>query len=160
MLTSLDGVGPAFMPLVRVGWAARPWLVLQMSLAGLGTRPEAESSAGRVRVGQQFAVMGGALRWRPDRVLWPFLSLSAGALHTSLDGQSGVATQGHRLDQWSVLMDGALGAGLRLSRRTFETLAAHLQVAQPYVAVHNLDAVAATSGRPNLLFTLTLGAWL
>jgi hypothetical protein len=53
-----------------------------------------------------------------------------------------------------------VGAGLRLSQRTFLTLAAHGQVAQPYVAVHIVDAVAATSGRPNLLLTLTLGARL
>jgi hypothetical protein len=160
LLTSLDGVGPAFMPLVRVGWAARPWLVLQTSIAGLGTRPQVEGATGQARVAQAFALLGGALRWRPDRFLWPFVSLSAGALRTSLSGQSGVLTQGHSLGQWSLLVDGAVGTGLRLSQRTFLTLAAHLQVAQPYVVVHILDSVAATSGRPNLLFTLTLGAWL
>jgi hypothetical protein len=81
-------------------------------------------------------------------------------LHTSLAGQSDVGTQGHDLGEWSVLVDGGAGVGLRLSRHFFASFAAHLQMAQPYVAVHILDAVAASSGRPNLLFTLTLGAWL
>jgi hypothetical protein len=160
VLTSLDGVGPAFMPLVRAGWAVRPWLLLQASMAGLGTRPEVETADGRVRVTQQFATLGAAFRWRHDKTLWPFVSLSAGALHTSLAGQSDVGTQGHDLGQWSALLDGGAGMGVQLSRRFFATFAAHLQIAQPYVAVHILDAVAATSGRPNLLFTLTLGAWL
>lgn len=160
MLTSLDGVGPAFMPLLRVGWAARPWLVLQMSIAGLGSRPEVKTDAGQARVAQAFAVLGGVIRWRSDKTLWPFVSLSAGTMHTSISGESGVATQGHSLKQWSLLGDGSVGTGLRLSPRMFLTLAAHVQVATPYVAVHILDSVAATSGRPNLLFTLTLGAWL
>lgn len=160
MLTSLDGVGPSFMPLVRVGWTARTWLVLQTSLAGLGSRPWVETSSGQARVAQQFVVLGAAIRWRSDKILWPFVALSLGALHTSLDGQSGVATQGHSVDQWSLLTDASVGAGLRLSPRTFLTLAAHGQVAQPYVAVHIVDTVAATSGRPNLLLTLTLGARL
>jgi hypothetical protein len=160
MLTSLDSVGPAFMPLLRLGWATRPWLALQLSLAGAGSRPEVDTSAGKTRVAQAFALLGGTARWRADKILWPFVSLSAGALYTSLSGQSGIGTQGHDLKQWSLLMDGAVGTGLRLSPHTFVTLGAHVQVAQPYVAVHMVDGLAATSGRPNLLFALTLGAWL
>ncbi len=160
MLTTLDGVGPAFMPLVRVGWAARPWLLLQTSVAGLGSRPTVSSMAGQARVAQRFALLGAVVRWRSAKRLWPFLSLSTGVLHSSLSGRSGVGTQGHALQQWSWLTDAAVGTGLRLSPRTFITLAAHAQVAQPYVAIHIVDAMAASSGRPNFLLTLTLGAWL
>jgi hypothetical protein len=39
------------------------------------------------------------------------------------------------------------------------TLAAHVQVAAPCLAIHFVDAVVATSGRPNLFLTLTIGAW-
>ena len=35
-----------------------------------------------------------------------------------------------------------------------------LQVAEPYLAVRFVDTVVATSARPNLLLTLTVGAWL
>jgi hypothetical protein len=58
------------------------------------------------------------------------------------------------------LIDVSVGAGLRLRGRSYVTLAAHAQVAEPYVAIHIVDKVGATSGRPNLLLTLTLGAWL
>ena len=35
-----------------------------------------------------------------------------------------------------------------------------VKLAQPYVAVRFLDSEVATSARPNLLLTLTVGAWL
>ena len=50
--------------------------------------------------------------------------------------------------------------GLHLGDRYHLTLAAHVQVATPYVAIHFLDSVGAMSGRPNLLLTLAVGAWL
>jgi hypothetical protein len=57
-------------------------------------------------------------------------------------------------------MDGSFGTGLRLGDRFYLTIAAHVQMAEPYVAIHFVDAVVATSARPNLLLTLTVGAWL
>jgi hypothetical protein len=159
-LASLDGVGPAVLPLVRVGFALRSWLVVQAALAGAGSRPTVATTGGSVRVAQQFGVLGACYRLGSDRRLWPFFSLAAGALHTSAAGQTGATAEGRTVDQWSLLLDGALGAGFRLHGRYFLTLAAHVQLAEPYVAIHFVDAAVATSGRPNLLLTLTVGAWL
>jgi hypothetical protein len=159
-LMSLDGVGPALVPIMRVNWAARSWLVLQAALAGSATRPTVATTGGSVRLAQQYGVLGGCYRLRPDQRLWPFVALTAGMLHTSVEGQSGVTTEGHTVEQWSFLLDSSLGAGLRLYRRYYVTLAAHVHVAEPYVAIHFVDAAVATSGRPNLLLTLTVGAWL
>jgi hypothetical protein len=53
-----------------------------------------------------------------------------------------------------------LGAGLRLPGRYYLTLAAHVHMAEPYVTIYFVDRVVATSGRPNLALTLTVGAWL
>jgi hypothetical protein len=39
-------------------------------------------------------------------------------------------------------------------------MAAHVQVAAPYVAIYFNDNRVATTGRPNLLLSLTVGAWL
>jgi hypothetical protein len=158
-MMSLDGLGPAVLPTVRVGWAARPWLVMQASAAGLGSRSTVATTAGNAQVAQQYAVVGGFFRLRSDHRLWPFVGLSAGALHTSVEGQAGWGTGGHTSNRWSALIDASLGAGLRLYGRSYLTLAAHAQVAGPYVAIYIVDRVA-TSGRPNLLLTLTLGAWL
>jgi hypothetical protein len=159
-LITLDGVGPAVLPIVRVGWAPRSWLVVQAALAGAGSRPTVATTDGSARVAQQFVVFGGSYRLRPDRWLWPLLTLAAGALHTSVAGQSGVTAEGHTVDQWSFLLDAGLGAGLRLHGRYYLTLAAHVHLAEPYVAIHLLDDASATTGRPNLLLTLTVGAWL
>lgn len=159
-LAGVDGVGPALMPMVRVGFLARPWLVLQVSAAGAGSRPTVATADAEARVSQQFGLLGACLRYRAEARWWPMLSLAAGVLHTSLEGRTGTDTLGQDVAQWSFLADLGMGAGLRLSHRTFLTLAAHAQLAAPYVAVHLVDTVAGTSGRPNLVGVLTLGAWL
>jgi hypothetical protein len=158
-LMSLDGLGPAVLSTVRAAWAARPWLVLQASAAGLGSRSTVATTAGDARVAQQYAILGAFYRFRSALRLWPFFGLAAGALHTSVEGQTGWGTGGHTVERWSGLIDLSLGAGLRLYGRSYLTLAAHAQVAAPYVAIYVVDRVA-SSGRPNLLLTLTAGAWL
>lgn len=166
LLTSLDGVGPAWMPLVQVGWAvpsrgpARSWLVLQATAAGFGSRPTLESAAGTARVAQQFAVVGACSCVRSARALQPFVSLAAGVLHTAIDGQADPPDVVHPAEQWAFLADASAGARVRLGARIHATVAAHLHLAEPYVAVHLADTLVATSGRPSLLFTLTLGTWL
>jgi hypothetical protein len=157
---SLDGLGPAVLPTLRVGWAVRPWLVMQASAAGLGSRSTVATTTGNARVAQQYAVLGGFYRLRSAQRLWPFFGLAAGALRTSVEGQASWGTGGHSAQRWSWLIDVSLGTGLRLYGRSYLTLAAHAQVAEPYVAIHIVDRIGATSGRPNLLLTLTLGAWL
>ena len=101
-----------------------------------------------------------AIACAPTSGCGPSSALAAGALRTSVEGQASLTTDGHSVGQWSFLLDGSLGAGLRLYGRYYLTLAAHLHLAEPYVAIHVVDAVGATAGRPNLLLTLTVGAWL
>lgn len=160
-LRSLDGVGFAILPTVRAGWAARPWLMFTAALAGLGTRPSVTTLLGSARVAQQYGLVGGCYRWRAEQRLWPFLSLSLGVLHTSVVGQaSAPPDEGSSKEQWSFLLDAGSGIGVRLWGRTYLSLAADVQMAAPYVAIHFVDAVGATTGRPNVLLGLTLGAWL
>jgi hypothetical protein len=156
----LDGLGPAVLPTLSLGLAAGPALVLQASGAGLGSKSTVATTAGSARVAQQYALVGARYRFHSARRLWPFFGIGAGVLRTRVEGQSGWGTGGQTLAQWSGLIDMSLGAGLRLHGRSYLTLAVHAQLADPYVAVHIVDRVAATSGRPNLLFTLTVGAWL
>lgn len=160
VLTSLDGVAPAIMPLVRFGWALNSWLVMQATLSGLGTRPTLETADGSTRVAQQYGILGLCYCPSSDSGLRPILSLSAGALRTTLDGQADAPHVGHSVEQWSFLVEGSLGAHLRLSGPFYLALASHVQLAEPYVAIHLADEVVGTTGRPNLLVTLTVGAWL
>jgi hypothetical protein len=160
LMMSPDGLGPAVLPTLEVGWAARRWLLLQVATAGLGSRSTLATAAGEARVAQQFALLGGQYHASPRRRLWPFLGLAAGVLRTSVTGLSGSGTGGHSAERWSGVLDVGLGTGLRLYGRSYLTLSAHAQFAAPYVAVYVVDTLGATSGRPNLMLTLTMGAWL
>ncbi|HVY36743.1 MAG TPA: hypothetical protein VHM31_02375 [Polyangia bacterium] len=170
LLTSLDGVGPAWLPLIQLGWevpsrpssgsSSRSWLVLQAAVAGFGSRPTLAAPAGTARVAQQFAVVGACSCVRTARALQPFVSLAAGVLRTAIEGQADPPDVARSVEQWAFLVDAGAGARVRLWGRLHATAAAHLHLAEPYVAVHLADTLVATSGRPNLLFTLTLGTWL
>jgi hypothetical protein len=157
---SADGVGPAVLPLVRFAWALHPRFAAEAALAGLGTRPTVETREGSAQVAQAFALVGGTLRFRPDQRVRPFAALSAGVLRTSVDGRADAPNQGRSVNQWSFLVDAGAGAQARLPDRFYLALAFHAQLAEPYLAVRFVDTVVATSGRPNLLATLAIGAWL
>jgi hypothetical protein len=159
-LTGVDGVGLAFSPMARVGWALRPWIALQVMLAGLGTRPTVSSAEGRARVGQDFGVLGACLRWRAGQRVQPVAALSMGWLHTSVSASADPPRVGHSDQRWGLLWDGSVGAAFRIHGRAYATVAAHVQWAEPSVTIHFVDKTVATTGRPNLMLSLTLGAWL
>jgi hypothetical protein len=61
---------------------------------------------------------------------------------------------------WSFLVDVGLDVARHLPEPLFLSLGAHAQLAEPYVGVRLAEAIVATSGRPNLVMTATVGAWL
>jgi hypothetical protein len=158
-LTSLDGVGPSVLPLARFEWLVHSWFALQGTAAGFGTRPRVASDAGSADVEQRFAVLGLCACRSGSRLL-PVLSLGAGLMHTALEGRAAPTNVGHRVDQLALLVDASAGVRLSLPEPYYLALTLHAQLAEPYVAVHVVDEVVATAGQPNLLLSLTLGAWL
>jgi hypothetical protein len=160
VLSGRGNLGPSLMPIVRAGWTARSWLVLQGTLAGFGSRPIVTSAAGSARVSQQYAVVGGSHSFREARTVQPCVALSAGVLRTTIDGQADMPAYAHFVERWGFLLEGTLGTRLRLSGRYHLTVAAHVQVAVPYLAIHLADTLAATAGNPNVVVSLTLGGWL
>lgn len=158
--TSLDGVGLALLPLARVGWALTPWFAVQAALAGLGTRSTVTTTTGHADVTQDFGVLGGCFRWRAGQRVQPLLALSMGWLRTSVNGRVDPPKVGHRDARWALLGDASLGTAVRIYGRAHATLAAHLQWATPSTTIHFLDKTVASTGRPNLMLSLTLGAWL
>ena len=160
LVTSPDGVGPALSPIVRLAWAPGSWLVLQGALAGLGSRPTVMTSAGGARVAQQYGLLGGCYCAPASRAIALYVALSAGVLRTAMDGQAEAPALAHSVARWSFLVDAGLGARVRLPGRYYLTAAAHVQFAQPHVAIHIADTLVATTGYPNLVFSLTVGAWL
>jgi hypothetical protein len=158
-LASLDGLGPAILPMLRLDWQRRSWL-FRATFAGFGTRPRLTTAAGSARVAQQYGVVGASYSLGTLGSVTPSLGLAFGFLHTSVDAQAAAPKQGHELQKWSLLMDGNLAAALALSPRYYITLAGHVQMAEPYVAIRFVDEAVASSGRPNLLLTCSLGGWL
>ena len=160
VLASLDGVGPAILPLVRLDVALGPRLGLQVEAAGLGTRPTVGNPGASARVAQQYALLGACLCAPSMERLRLVAGLSAGALRTAADGEAESPLQGHSVAQWSFLVEASAGARLRLAKRAHLTAAVHVQFAEPYVDIRVVNAGPATSGRPNVLVTFAVGEWL
>jgi hypothetical protein len=160
ILTGLDGVGPALLPVLRPGWRARSWLVVQATLSGLGTQPRLRASAGTVRLAQQYGALGLCYCPTTGEALTPYVALAAGVSRTSLYGEADSPARGHSLHQWALLLDAGVGARLRLPGRFYSTFTGHVQAVEPHVAIHVVDEQIASTGRPNLLANLLVGAWL
>jgi hypothetical protein len=153
-------VGPAILPVLRLDAALGPRLGMESEVAAFGTRPTIGTPGSSARVAQQYALLGACL-CAPSTERWqPIAGLSAGALRTRADGEADAPLQGHAVAQWSFLLEASAGLRLRLAQRTHLTLAAHVQVAEPYVDIQVGNGGSATAGRPNLLLTLALGEWL
>jgi hypothetical protein len=159
-LASASGVGPAFLPLALFDWSVRPEVVLHATLAGFGSRPTVSTAAGEAQIATQYGLLGASYRWSSRRRVSPVVGLALGALRTAVDGRAELPRQGHSVNQWSFVVDASVGAVLRLTPRFEANLAAHVQLAEPYVAIRFGEQTVASAGRPNLLLTLTLGAWL
>lgn len=160
LLTSVDGVGPAIVPLVRFDWAVYAGLAAEATISAFGTRPSVETEAGSVRVAQDYGVVGVNYLVPSDSFVAAFVALGAGAMHTALDGSADSPNQGHHVQQWAFLAQGSLGVRFELSQRYSLCLAGHVQMTAPYASIHFVDTEVATTGRPNLLASLTVGAWL
>jgi hypothetical protein len=164
LVASFDGMGPALLPMVRFDLALGSYVVMRATAAGLGTRARVQAQSGWADLAEQFGLIEAGVRLRPRQRLQPFFSVGVGAQHTSAEGRpSSIYSslyQGETAGRWAFLADA--GAGLRLSLvHHFElALEVHAQLAQPYSVVRFLGAQAASSGRPDLLPSLTLIAWL
>jgi hypothetical protein len=160
-LMSPGGVGPAVLPVLRLDWALGGSLLVRAAAAGLGTRGTFENSTGTAHLAEEQVLLGAVYRFRAGTRLRPFVGLSAGAMHVSVEGWTELPDQqGHRIGRWCFLLDSGLGASLGLRDRFYVAGAAHLQVAEPYPAIRFRDAVVATAARPNVLLAVTVGAWL
>lgn len=158
VLTTFNGVGPALLPIVRFGWALRPWLALQATVAGFGSQPRVDAADGSVEVAQQFGLLGLCVCAASGARISPVFSFSVGALHTALAGHPSALNLGHEQDSWALVFDGSVGVRLRWSERFYSTVATHAQLAEPYTAIHVVDTVVAKTGHPSLMLALTLGA--
>lgn len=160
LVTSTDGLGPTFLPLLRLDRVLGSWCVAQATVAGLGTQARVGSAMETAQVTQQLALVGANIRLRAAARVRPSFSLGAGVLHTSVEGMGVWPYLGRTAGQWSFLLDTGVGVRVALGNHYEVAIEAHAQFAEPYPVVQFVGVDVASAGRPNLLFVLTLVAWL
>lgn len=154
------GTGPSIMPLARFEWPIVHGLVPQLTLAGLGTRSEVSTANGGVRVSWNYAVVGANYYLAHLGVFEPFVGLSTGVLLSTVEGTAQEPFEEHVSTEMFWLTEVSLGGLVSVSPTFFFTASGHTHFTQPSMAIHVADEVAAVSGRPNWVGTLTLGARL
>jgi hypothetical protein len=158
---SLGGPGPALLPVVGFDFALGSSFGAQVTLAGLGTRPTVANQEGSAQIAQGFGLLGARYSFGASRVLRPFVTFSAGLLHTAVDGRTQVPlNQEWQVDKWSLLLDAGGGTWLWLREHLFVSTSMHVQLAEPRLAIRFVDQVVARTAGPNLLLIVAVGAVL
>jgi hypothetical protein len=160
MLTSLSGIGPAFMPVARVQHVLVRPLRLRLGVAGLGTEPRVTSTRASARVSQDTAELELLVTAWSGRDLSLSGSIGGGLLHTGVDGQAEWPYRARQSGLWSALLDLGAGLGLTLSSRFDLIFETHALVAEPHPVVRFIAEERARSGFPSLFETLTVAGWL
>jgi len=157
---SFEGIGPAVAPVLRAEHSWRDFLIGRVSIAGLGTRPRIESQSATANVAQAFGLAEVAIKLRARQIVRPFFSLGAGVLRVTTEAQPMAPARAINGGLWTPIADA--GVGLRIGLRGHFELAAefHAQVASNYPAIQFFGDTVARGGRPTMIGSLTLVAWL
>ncbi len=109
---------------------------------------------------QAFGLAEVGIRLRAGRLLRPFLSIGGGVLRVTTEAQPPAHAQAVNGGLWTPIADA--GVGLRVALRARFELAAefHAQMAGRYPAIKFFDEIVAIGGRPTMIGSLTLVAWL
>jgi hypothetical protein len=160
VLGSVEGVGPAILPVVRAEARFGGRWLGRLTLAGLGTRVRVSSAAAAADVAHSFGLIELALPFRANRRVQPFLSIGAGGLRVTADGRNSGPYQGKRDDLWAALVDAGAGLRVGLGERFQLAGEVHAQGAYPYPVIRFLGTTLAEEGRPTLVAGLSVIAWL
>lgn len=160
VLGSVQGVGPAVLPVVRAETRIGARWLGRLTLAGLGTRARVSSGDDAADVAHALALLELALPFRARRRVQPFLSFGAGGAHLTAESLPRWPYPGKRDSSWAALVD--VGAGLRVGLGERLQLAGevHAQGAYPYPVIRFDDTTLAEEGRPTLLAGLSVVVWL
>ena len=163
VLASLDGMPPAVLPLLRATLVpvARWPLFTRLTVAGLGTRARIDSAQGDAEVSHQLALGEVIWAFRPGRRWQPFVSLGAGAIYLFAQGLPAQGGSGGRAaSAWAFVADAGAGLHLALGQHLYLGAEVHAEGDAPRPAVRYLGTPLATEGRPTLVGSLSLMAWL
>jgi hypothetical protein len=160
VLQDLKGPGPAEIPLARLHVALARSLFARLTVAGLGSRPQVESGEGSATIGQNLALLELGATFRSQHRLMPIVTLGAGALYVTSDGDAVYPYTGHLDSRWTALVDGGFGLFASFSRQWGLAVEVHAFLAAPHPVVRFFDTTAGNIGWPALAATLTLVTWL
>jgi len=168
LLGSFEGLPLSLAPMLRFErqWSER--VVGRLTLAGLGTRARVDQTGGTraapqqltASVAQDFGLIEVGLKLRPAHSLRPFISLGAGGLHVVSDGQAPFPYLGMSNTLWTIIADAGVGARVALRSRFEVALEVHAQMARRFPVVQFVGDPVARGGRPTMIGSLTLVAWL
>ncbi len=160
VLQSVDGPGPAALPVGRLRISLpRPFFV-RLTLAGLGTRPRVTTALGAADVDQNLGLIEIGAAFRRPRRLNPVVTLGGGALYVRSDGDGVYPYQGIVDSRWTALVDCGLGFVALVGAQVAMAFEIHAALAAPHPVVRFSGTDVATIGRPALLATWTLMTWL
>jgi hypothetical protein len=160
LLSSVGGPGPAAVPLARLRVPLRGPLSARVTLAGLGTTPHVDTTLGSAAVAQTLGLAELGLLFRAGRRVRPLVSVGGGVLHVQSDGAAMTPYLGNNAGRWAGVADGGVGVLFGDGGDLAAALELHAFLAFPHPVIRFVDVDAATIGRPSLMATLTLVAWL
>ena len=156
LLESSRTLGPAYLPLARLGAELVSSLEARITVAGLGTRPAVTRPEGTATVNHTIGLVELRTVFRRGRTVRPAVGAGGGVLFVQVDGAGNWPYEGRRGHAWSGLFDVSAGLTVALGRRLAVAMEAHGQVAAPAPTVQFSGEEAARIARPALLTSLTL----
>jgi hypothetical protein len=160
VVQDLDGPGPAEIPVARLHIALARWLFARLTVAGLGSRPRVESAEGWATIGQNLGLLEVGATFRSQHRLMPIVTLGAGALYVTSDGNGVYPFAGHLDSRWTALVDGGFGLFAPFGRQWGLAVEVHALLAAPHPFVRFFDTNAGNIARPALAADFTLVTWL
>jgi hypothetical protein len=153
LLSSVDGPGPAILPVGRLRWHFSGSFYGRVSVLGIGTHPRVDTSYGWATVSQSVGLIELGATFRRDTSLRPSVSVGAGALHVSVVGVGNPPYEGRDPARFSAALDGGLGMAFALTRAMALATEVHALVAIPHPTLYFVATDEVTIGFPSFLLT-------
>jgi hypothetical protein len=152
-LHSFEGLGPAWLPTVKLSTLVATKLSVRLTAAGLGTSVGRSAFAGVATVDQSVVTVALARRFGNESRLQPFATAGAGIFHLAASGVGAPPDQfrGKSAALWAPSAVVGAGCALALHPRVALVIDAEALVTFPHAIVKVAGTEVARAGRPSLL---------
>ena len=153
-------VPPAVLPLARIRRAIAGPLALRLTIAGLGTTPRVDASAGSASVTEAFGLLELVATLAPAWPVRPTLSIGGGASYVSVDGRAEYPYSPEHNTRWGAAGDAGAGIEVPLGRHFAVSAEGHVLVIAPYPVVQILGVDSGKVGLPSFAASLSVAGWM